>query len=411
MQLSNVQQPIYDKIFASWAAGNRVVMAVLPTGGGKTVVFSHVGRDFEEGPVVFMAHRRELVGQMSNTLARLGMFHNIIGSKNSVRFCVDSHMRQYGLSFYDANAQYTVASVDTIMARRDVLAPWAATVRLVVTDEGHHVLRDNKWGITFLLFCNAKGLFVTATAGRGDGKGLGSHADGLVDDLIVGPGMGDMIEEGYLCDYHPYAPDSGLDLRGVDVTSSGDYSKPQLVKRVHETPQIIGDVVETYLRHAAGKLGITFAVDVESAVEIAAEYKRRGVPAEALSAKTEDRVRDHVLRQFKAREIHQVVNVDLFGEGFDVPAVECVSFARPTASYNVYAQQFGRALRPMVDEGFYQLSKRERKQALRDSGKTHALIFDHVGNMERHLMPPRVTGRWTGGNVAPSVRPRSQCQL
>jgi superfamily II DNA or RNA helicase len=394
MKLSAKQQPIYNAIFAAWAANSRVVMPVLPTGGGKTVVFSHVARDFDEGPVVLMAHRSELVGQMSNTLARLGIFHNIIGSKNTIRFCVNAQMREYGLSFYDANARYTVASVDTIMARRDALEPWAATVGLVVVDEGHHVLRDNKWGKAFLLFCNAKGLFVTATPGRGDGKGLGSHADGLVDELIVGPGMSEMIEDGYLCDYRLYAPDSGLDLRGVDVTSSGDYSKPQLVKRVHETPQIIGNVVDTYINNARGKLGITFAVDVEAALEIAAEYNRRGVPAEALHGKSKDHVRDLVLRRFREREIHQIVNVDLFGEGFDVPAVECVSFARPTASYNVYAQQFGRALRPLVDGGFYQLSKRERKRAIRDSGKARAMVFDHVGNVLRHGLPdaPR---NWT----------------
>jgi superfamily II DNA or RNA helicase len=102
------------------------------------------------------------------------------------------------------------------------------------------------------------------------------------------------------------------------------------------------------LRLAPGKLGVTFDTDVDSATETAAAFRAAGVPAEVVSAKTPDALRAQILRRFKNREILQLVNVDLFGEGFDLPAIEVVSFARATESFALYCQQFGRALRLML---------------------------------------------------------------
>ena len=127
-------------------------------------------------------------------------------------------------------------------------------------------------------------------------------------------------------------------------------------------------MVDHYLRIAKGKLGVTFAVDVEAAGDIATAFKKAGVPAEIVTAKTPDTLRASILRRFRNRELLQLVNVDLFGEGFDLPAIEVVSMARPTQSFSLFAQQFGRALRPM-------------------DGKEHAIIIDHVGNVHRHGLP------------------------
>ena len=120
---------------------------------------------------------------------------------------------------------------------------------------------------------------------------------------------------------------------------------------------------------------MTFATDVESATTIAAQFNAAGVPAAVVSAKTPAAERAQVLRRFKRRELLQLVNVDLFGEGFDLPAIEVVSMARPTQSYGLYVQQFGRALRLLP-------------------GKEFAFVIDHVGNVERHGLPdmPRT---WT----------------
>jgi hypothetical protein len=124
------------------------------------------------------------------------------------------------------------------------------------------------------------------------------------------------------------------------------------------------------LRIASGKLGVTFVTDVETAGEVKIAYNARGVRAEVLSAKTPDKERTEILRRLRNREILQLVNVDICGEGFDLPAIEVVSMARPTASYSLYAQQFGRALRPL-------------------EGKEFALIIDHVGNVMRHNLPDK----------------------
>jgi hypothetical protein len=172
--------------------------------------------------------------------------------------------------------------------------------------------------------------------------------------------------------------------------ATGDFNADQLRKAVHKS-HITGDVVAHYLKLAPGKLGVTFAVDVEAATEIAGAFRAAGVPAEVVSAKTPDALRAQILRRFKAREVMQLVNVDLFGEGFDLPAIEVVSFARPTESFALFSQQFGRALRLMLTReeltGYDLLTDEGRKAVIAASGKPVAFIIDHVGNVLRHGLP------------------------
>jgi superfamily II DNA or RNA helicase len=375
MKLRPYQSDAYAATRSAWEAGHRVVLLVLPTGSGKTVIFSQAIAD-HRGRAVAIAHRQELVGQISLSLARVGVYHRIIGPKQVVRLAVSAHVRELGRSYYSANADKAVAGVDTLTSRATALGPWLDGVTLWVQDEHHHQLRENKWGKAAALMPHARGLGVTATPMRADGRGLGRHADGLVDHMIVGPTGRELINQGYLSDYRIFAPTTqDLDLSRVAVSSTtGDYSRPQLRAAV-KCSRIVGDVVEHYQRHAAGLLGITFATDTDTAAEIAEAYRAAGVPAQAVSHKTNDAARAAYIAQFRARQLLQLVNVDLFGEGFDVPGVECVSMARPTQSYAVYSQQFGRALRILP-------------------GKSHAVIIDHVGNVIRHGLPdgPRA---WT----------------
>ena len=358
MQLRPYQGQLKTDIYNLWLVVLNV-LAILPTGGGKTVLFSDILKDCGEACVA-IAHRQELVGQISLALARDGVRHSIIAPKNAIKFIVSTHMQELGGSFYDAGSQCAVAGVDTLLRRKDDLATWCNQVRLWVQDEGHHVLKDNKWGKAAALFPNAKGLGVTANTIRADGKGLGRHADGLMDAIVEGPGMRDLIEQGFLTDYRIYSPPSDLDMSGVPVGKDGEYSRKETRLRIKKS-HIIGDVVSHYQRLANGKLGITFARCVETATEIAGEFNAAGVPAEVVSAKTPDKIRAEILRRFRNRELWQLVNVDLFGEGFDVPAIEVVSMVRPTESFNLFCQQFGRSLRIL-------------------EGKTEAIIIDHVGN-------------------------------
>lgn len=371
-QLRPYQQDLKDGIYRAWQEGARNAMAVLPTGGGKTVLFGSILKEYP-GATVAIAHRQELVGQIALALAREGIRHRVIAPEAVIRNIVAVQMIEYGRSYYDPNAACAVAGVDTLIRREP--DAWTRSVGLWVIDEGHHILRANKWGAAAEMFPNARGLAVTATPCRADGRGLGRHSDGLVDAMVQGPSMRWLIKQGYLTDYRVFCPPSDVDLARVRVSqATGDFDPAELRSAVHKS-HIVGDVVETYLKRARGRLGVTFAVDVEAAHEQAEAYKAAGVPAEVVSAKTPDTVRAGILRRFRNRELLQLVNVDLFGEGFDLPALEVVSMARPTMSLSLYMQQFGRALRPL-------------------EGKDRAIIIDHVGNVMRHGLPdaPR---EWT----------------
>lgn len=359
------QVELEQGVYARWHAGCRNVMGVLPTGAGKTVVFSRIASAFQ-APVCAVAHRAELVTQMSTALAREGVRHRVIGPRALQRACSSAHLDRLGRDYIDPNGRVAAASVDTLIGM-DPTTPWFHQVGLWVMDEAHHVLAGNKWGKACAMFPNAFGLGVTATPTRADGKGLGRHADGLMDALVVGPTMRELIEAGYLTEYRVFAPPSDIDLSNVTTTDSGDYSPPKL-KVARQRSHITGDVVQHYLRIARGKLGVTFDTDIESATDTARAYRDAGVPAEVVTSKTPDHLRASILKRFERREILQLVNVDLFGEGFDLPAIEVVSFARPTMSYSLYCQQFGRCLR-LLD------------------GKAFGIVIDHVGNVIRHGLP------------------------
>ncbi len=355
-------------IYDAWNSGHRVVCGVLPTGGGKTHIFSGVlQKDMQHRPVCALAHRKELVGQMSLALARRGVRHNIIGPLELGRFCIQNQIQELGTSFYNPTAACTVVAVKTLLSRYKQHKEWCQNVGTYVLDEGHHALRDNEWGKTIDTFTNARGLLVTATPIRADGKGLGRYADGYVDHLIVGPTMRELINQGYLCDYQIVCPESDIDLHEASIGSTGDYS-PQQLKAAARKSHIVGDVVEQYRKWALGKRTIVFATDVETGGDIAHKFKEAGIRAEMVSGNTDATLRNTIIRQFRVGQIDVLVNVDLFGEGFDVPAVECVMFARPTESYGLYCQMFGRALRILP-------------------GKLFGLIIDMVGNVRRHNLP------------------------
>jgi superfamily II DNA or RNA helicase len=375
MQLRPYQDKTLTEVYEGWQAGARNVLAVLPTGAGKTVLFSEATRRHVGGSCA-IAHRQELVGQISLALARDAVKHRIIGPKNVIREIVQQHTEELGQHFYDPAARCAVAGVDTLASwskptskQYDGLLRWSQQVTLWVQDEAHHLLTVNKWGKAVALFPNARGLGVTATPERADGKGLGRLANGIFDIMVEGPGMRELITLGYLTDYRVFCPPSDLDLSTVTTGADGDYIRGQLAAKTQKS-SVMGDVVTHYLRHAGGKLGVTFAPDVETATELAARFNAAGVPAEVVSAKTPGRVRREILKRFRRRQILQLVNVDLFGEGFDLPAIEVVSMARATQSYGLFVQQFGRSLRILEN-------------------KDRAIIFDHVGNVLRHGLPDR----------------------
>ena len=367
MQLRPYQQDSVEAVYHHWNAGTQNVLLQMATGAGKTVTFCHVITE-HDGYSIAIAHRSELVSQMSLTLARYGIRHRVIASAATCKIISALHMVEIGKDYTNPNARVAVASVDTLVNINADDALFKQT-SLVICDEAHHCLRENKWGKAINTFTNKRVLGVSATPERSDRKGLGVDTDGIFDVLTIGVPMRWLIDQGFLSPYRIFAPPCDVDVSHVEVSkTTGDYNLTQLRKEVHKSRTLVGDVVSHYKRLAMGKLGLTFTVDVEEAVRVAAEYRANGVSAEVLTGKTPPMVRSNILKRFRNREILQLVNCELLTEGTDIPAVEVVSMARHTASFVLYCQIFGRALRPL-------------------EGKSHAIIIDHVNNVIRHGLP------------------------
>jgi DNA repair protein RadD len=401
-------------IYREWSTGARVVVAVAPTGAGKTVIFSRILKHYS-ALAMAISHRKELVTQMAVTLARYDVRHSIMAGANVVKTAVNLQMLDCGRSLYSPTASTIVAGIDTL--RLADTSQYARRLGLWIGDEGHHFLEANKWGEGVRPFDGAYGALFTATPNRADGRGLGRHAAGIADAMVQGPTLRELINDGWLCDYRIFCPETKIDLTKVDVSNAtGDFNAVQLRTAVHES-QIVGDVVEHYLRLVPGKSAVCFAVDVESATDIAANFNRHGVKAEVVTAKTPAALRDSIIRKFKAGEIRVLVNVDLFGEGFDLPALEVVIFARPTESFPLYAQQFGRSLRPFYAPGFDLNNLPDRLAAIAASIKPRAIVIDHVGNVVRHNGPPDVPrmltldsrDRSSGRKNDPDIEPYRNC--
>lgn len=374
MILRPYQFDLKAEVKAAWASGAKNVLMRLDTGGGKTAIVSDIINE-HVGASAVIAHRQELVGQLSMTLALNGVYHNLIASQPVRRAIAALHMAEYGRSFFRPGSLCSVASVDTLIRAKNIEA-WAHQVTKWVVDEAHHVVVDNKWHRCLELFTHPAclGLGPTATPKRADGKGLGAHADGVFHAMVQGPPMRWLIEQGWLTDYKIICPESDLQLF-EEVGSTGDWSSHQL-KEAAKRSHIVGDVVAAYQKFAAGKLAIVFATDVETAASMSAAYRAAGVRAETITGETDGGYRRQILKAFARREISVIVAVDIVSEGFDLPALEVAIFARPTQSLALYMQQFGRALRPLPR-------------------KEYALIIDMVANTLRHQGPPDKPRIWS----------------
>ncbi len=377
------------EINQAWDAGAKNVMGTLPTGSGKTFCFASILKEKNQ-PACLISHRQELVAQAALALNREQVAHSIIAPQKVVTEIIAAEIDAHGKSYYQPRAMIRVAGVNTLVVR-DTTDRWFSQVKYVVVDEGHHVQEDNIFGKAVLLFPEAHGLFPTAHSIRADGSGLGRGCGGLADKLVVGPSARCLIDRGFLSDYRLVAPPSDVDVSHVPLGSTGDFNPNKLRAAMHESSTIVGDVVREYIRFAGGKLGLTFAVDIEHAEELKAAYQRAGIPTEIITGNTSIGDRSRIMRNFRAKKLLQLVSVDVLGEGTDVPAVEVVSMARPTQSFQLYSQQFGRSLRVSVRKELADIwdtfTDQERVAHIAASEKPKAIIIDHVGNWERHGLP------------------------
>lgn len=334
MELRPYQAELVNKIRTAINSGKRRVCAVLGCGGGKSVIISTIAKAATDrgNRVLFLVHRKELVNQIKRTMDRQG---------------VDPFL-------------CSVSMVQTV-SRTKTLAK-TTPPSLIIVDESHHALAAGYLRI-FDYFPQAIVVGFTATPQRMGEGGLGK----VFKELITSVSTKWLISNHYLAPYHLYSAPLA-DPRGLH-TRNGDYA-PEEVAALMEKGSIFGDTVENWKRYAEGKKTIVYCATVKSSKGTAAAFQQAGIHAEHLDGTTPAAIRQQVVEDFRQGRCQVLCNVDLFGEGFDVPDCEAVCLLRPTKSLTLYIQQAMRPMRINPD----------------DPGK-EAIILDHVGNYTRHGFP------------------------
>lgn len=386
IQLRDYQERLISDIFSAWEEGHKNVLGVSVTGSGKTVVLSEVVRRLAV-PTCVMAHRGEIVAQLSETLALVGITHRIIASKSTVAMCVARHVRKFGRSYVHNQSPVGVASVQTLVKRLDKLHQWVSTLRLMVCDESHHAVASQYLTIFNKLHADCKMLGVTATPDRCDRKSLARVQSGVFDTMVEGPSARWLIEQGYLTPYKYYAPPPSIHMDEEDISpGTGDFKTEAVRQKSHES-RIVGDVIGTYQKFANGKQALVFTVDVETSHEISNAFNDAGIRAAAVSGKTPDQMRNAIMEKFEQKHVQIAANTSLFDEGLDIKSVDCTIMARPTNSIVLFRQQIGRCLRPSYAPGMPLDTAEQRRAAIAASDKPYAIIIDHVENYLRHGLP------------------------
>ncbi len=368
------QQDTIARVRAALQRQRRVLLQ-LPTGGGKTLIGSYMtGGARERGlSTWFLVHRDFLVSQTVAAFERLGIPAGIIAA--GVR--------------PSPWEQVQVVSIQTLARRLERYTPPS----FMIVDEAHHSASAT-WA-RIMAWHTGRVVGLSATPARLDGRGL----DDFFGELVQGPSVRSLMDEGFLSRYRAYAP-TKPDLTGVR-TMAGDYAQGQLAA-VMDQGEIIGDMVGHYRRLADGKRAIYFAVSVRHSEHIAATFNRAGVAARHLDAGSSTVERNQAASDLAEGKTRILVNVDLFGEGYDLAAqagrevsIECIGLARPTQSLTLHLQQLGRALRPKSEP---------------------AIILDHAGNLARHGLPDQarewtLKGRDRKSRASDSGPPVRQCPM
>lgn len=320
------QQKLIDDVRSLYSTGIKHVLVVSPCGSGKSVVIAQILDDLRAkgNRALFLVHRKELITQMGG---HVGNNDNVdlITVQSMVR-----RLKKYNPDHY----------------------------QLIVTDETHHSMAKSYTKI-YKYFDSSYRLGFTATPERQYGEGLGN----IYEKIAEGPTVKWLVNNHYLAPYKYYAPTL------MDITKlkkqHGEYSNQSIDEQM--TGRIFGDVINNYKKIAMNKKTIIYCNTIKNSDKIAAIFKEAGFNAESIHSKTPEEDRNRMVKDFKEGRLNILVNVDLFGEGFDVPDCECVILLRPTTSLTLYIQQSMRCMR-------YKPGKQ-------------AIIIDHVGNVFKHGLP------------------------
>lgn len=348
IQLFDYQEDMVKRVQEAFRHHDSV-MVQMPTGTGKTYLLAALVGLFLKEEVWVVAHRRELVSQIKDTLEK---FFSSLKSTSIKVISIQWLSRHYG--------------------------EMEEKPGLIVIDEAHHALAET-YAEVMNAYPKAKKLGLTATPYRLNGKGFTD----LFDTLLCSWSMERFIAEERLSlyDYYSIKPDSAAQLqidslqkRGAD----GDYQQKEL-NEVMDVKPSLKRLCLTIKEYVPGKKGIVYAISIQHAEHIAEFYRENGIKAVAISSKTPLAERQELIERFKASsllsslnstsdEIEVLVSVDLFSEGFDCPDVEFIQLARPTLSLAKYMQMVGRGLRVAA-------------------GKDYCVILDNVGLYKRFGLP------------------------
>lgn len=363
IKLRDYQDLAVEALRSSFRAGRKAVLLVLPTGGGKTIIFSYITSHAaaKGNRVYILVHRQELLKQASDSLDSLGVEHGLIAP-----------------GYPMTGDRVQVASVQTLVRRLDKVP----RPTLLVIDEAHHASATS-WAKVIEHYKPAL-LGVTATPCRLDGKGLGVDSGGYFEDMVGGPNMRELIDNGYLTRPVVYAPPGRLDLSTVK-SRFGDFKQKDLAEAM-DKPTITGSAVEHYRKLCPGAPAIAFCVSVAHAEHVAAEFRAAGFRAASVDGTTPEGERKGLITALGRGNLDVLASCDIISEGTDIPVVGAAILLRPTQSLSLYIQQGGRALRPVYAKGYDLSTKEGRLAAIAASDKKAAIILDHVGNCLRHGM-------------------------
>lgn len=278
--------------------------------------------------VMFLIHRKEVLNQAIETFRNQGVNPDLL----------------------------TAGMVQTLTRRVDKLP----IPDVILVDEAHHALAKSYQRI-LKQFPKAIVLLFTATPHR-TGR---IQLDQIADDIIIGQSIHELTEKGFLAPFRYFQPPDDFDSKLLKRSSTGDYTAESMQQAM--STKIFGHIVKQYKRIADGMQAVVYTYSIDSAVEIARKFNSEGISAIEVDGTTSKEKRDLAVRKFREQEIKILVNVNLFTEGVDLPNVDCVIMARPTASLALYLQFSMRCLNPR-------------------EGKT-AIIIDHANNFKQFGYP------------------------
>lgn len=373
------QNTACDSVLNEFRAGIKSTLVVMPTGTGKTVVFSSLVGRARKGRVLVLAHREELINQAAKKIqAVTGEYPDI-----------EQADRRADESVFN-KSKVIVASIPTLVAgmggatRMSRFEP--GEFSFVVIDECHHV-ESKSWQQVVKWFQKNPELRMcgfSATPKRHDNKALGNTFESVAYEYSIQQAIAD----GWLVPIRQTMVEvSGLDYSSIRTTA-GDLNGKDLAQ-VMEQEHNLHSIAMPTLEISNGRKTLVFAASVHAAERLTEVMNRHKDCARWISGKTPKDERKSILDGFAEGDFPILVNVGVLTEGFDEPGIQCIVLARPTKSPALWQQMVGRGTRTLpgtVDSPTLCDSPEARSEAIAQSSKPYVEIIDFAGNAGRHKL-------------------------